>query len=214
MEVLFIVDVESTCWRGRHTSTRIPEIIELGGTTLMIIEGKLEVLGSFSEFVKPRLYPQISKFCTELTSIEQKDIDNAPDFSVALKSFREKAKKTTNGLSCRRMVFGSWSPYDRKAIRKDCKLHNLRYPFGRYWDIERSFSDYLGERRLYSVTNALLALNEDYEGQVHRAISDAENTATIVQKSMSMNWIKYFEKFEKEAKRKRERAEINREGSK
>ena len=59
------------------------------------------------------------------------------------------------------------------------------------------------EQRLYSVTNALIALGEEYQGQVHRAISDAENTAVIVQKSMSVDWKKHFENFEEEAKRRR-----------
>ena len=203
MDVLLIVDVESTCWKDRYASTRTPEIIELGGTTLMNIDGELEILGSFSEFVKPKLHPRISKFCKKLTSIKQEDVDNALYFTDALKSFREKAKQTVNGMSCRRMVFGSWSPYDRKAIRKDCKVNNIRYPFGRYWDVERSFSDYLEEQRLYSVTNALKALGEEYRGQIHRAISDAENTAIIVQKSMSIDWKQYFEQFEEDAKRKR-----------
>jgi len=203
MDVLLIVDVESTCWKDRYASTRTPEIIELGGTTLMNVDGELKVMGSFCEFIKPQLHPELSKFCKKLTSIKQIEVDDAPDFSTALKNFREKAKQTVRGMSCRRMVFGSWSPYDRKQIRKDCKTHNLRYPFGRYWDVEKSFSDYLGEQRLYSVTNALLALKEEYVGQVHRAISDAENTATIVQKSMSIDWMKYFEQFEEEAKRKR-----------
>jgi len=204
MDVLLIVDVESTCWKDRYASTRTPEIIELGGTTLMNVDGRLEILGSFSEFIKPQLHPEISKFCTKLTSIVQKDVENASSFTDAIRSFREKAKETINGMSCRRMVFGSWSPYDRKAIRKDCKRNGLRYPFGRYWDIERSFSDYMQEQRLYSVTNALIALGEEYRGQIHRAISDAENTATIVQKSMSKDWMKYFEKFEADAKRKRD----------
>lgn len=203
MDVLLIVDVESTCWKDRYASTRTPEIIELGGITLMNIDGKLEVMGSFSEFVKPKLHPKISRFCRKLTSIKQTDVDNAPYFTEALKSFREKAKKTVKGMSCRRMVFGSWSPFDRKAIRKDCKSNNLRYPFGRYWDIEKSFSDYMEEQRLYSVTNALGALGEEYAGQIHRAISDAENTATIVQKSMSTDWKQYFEQFEEEAKSKK-----------
>ena len=203
MEVLLIVDVESTCWKDIYASKRIPEIIELGGTTLTNIDGELKVLGSFSEFVKPVLNPKLSKFCTKLTSIKQNDVDNASPFDIALKNFREKAKATTNGMSCRRMVFGSWSPYDRKQIRKDCKRYNLRYPFGRYWDIEKSFSDYLEETRLYSVTNALIALGLEYEGQRHRAISDVENTGRIVQESMSINWMKYFEKFEEEAKQKR-----------
>ena len=203
MEVLLIVDVESTCWKDRFAATRTPEIIELGGITLTNINGKLEVLGSFCEFIKPRLHPKISKFCTKLTSIRQEDIEDAKDFSFALKSFREKAKKTAYGMSCRRMVFGSWSPYDRRQIRKDCKAHGLRYPFGRYWDIEKSFSDFMGEQRLYSVSNALLELGESYHGQIHRAISDSENTATIVQKSMKQNWKKYFEKFEEDAKNKR-----------
>lgn len=203
MDVLLIVDVESTCWKDRLASTRTPEIIELGGTTLMNLNGKLEILGSFTEFVKPQLHPKLSRFCKKLTSITQEDVGNATDFQTSLKSFREKAKQTINGLSCRRMIFGSWSPYDRKQIRKDCKRHSLRYPFGRYWDIERSFSDYMKEQRLYSVTNALVALGKEYKGQVHRAVSDAENTATIVQTAMSVEWKKYFEKFEEEAKNKR-----------
>lgn len=203
MDVLLIVDVESTCWKDRFASTRTPEIIELGGTTLMNLDGKLEVLGSFTEFVKPKLHPKLSKFCKKLTSITQEDVNNAPDFQTALKSFREKAKLTVKGMSCRRMIFGSWSPYDRKQIRKDCKRHELRYPFGRYWDIEKSFSDYMEEQRLYSVTNALIALGKEYEGQLHRAIYDAENTATIVQTAMSTDWKKHFEQFEKEAKKKR-----------
>ncbi len=206
MDVLLIVDVESTCWKDRYASTRTPEIIELGGTTLMNIDGRLEILGSFGELIKPQLHPKISKFCTKLTSITQKDINDAPDFQTALKSFREKAKETVNGLSCRRMIFGSWSPFDRQAIRKDCKRNGLRYPFGRYWDIEKSFSDYMEEQRLYSVTNALIALGKEYEGQVHRAVSDAENTATIVQTAMSIEWKKYFEQFEEEAKNKRMRS--------
>ena len=203
MEVLLIVDVESTCWKGKYAAAKTPEIIELGGVTLTNVNGKLEVLGSFSEFVKPRLYPTISKFCTQLTSIKQEHIENAPSFSIALKNFREKAKKTSNGLSCKKMVFGSWSPYDRKQIRKDCKAHGIRYPFGRYWDIENSFSKFMREQRLYSVSNALLAIGERYKGTIHRAISDSENTATIVQKTMKQNWKKYFEKFEKEAHKKR-----------
>jgi inhibitor of KinA sporulation pathway (predicted exonuclease) len=206
MDVLFIVDVEATCWKDRYAASRRSEIIELGGTTLMNIDGELEILGSFSEFIKPKLHPRLSNFCKKLTSIKQEDVNNADNFTNALKSFREKAKATVNGMSCRRMIFASWSPYDRKQIRQDCKLHELRYPFGRYWDLEKSFSGYKKEQRLYSVTNALISLGEEYKGQIHRAISDAENTATIVQKSMSVNWKKYFEKFEEEAKRKRIRS--------
>lgn len=202
MNVLLIVDVESTCWKDRLASTRTPEIIELGGATLMSIDGKLELLGSFSEFVKPQMHPRLSKFCKKLTSITQEDVDSASNFSTALKSFREKAKKTVNGISCRRMVFGSWSPYDRKQIRKDCKFHGLRYPFGRYWDIEKTFSVYMEEKKLFSVSNALIALGVEYEGQIHRAASDAKNTAVIVQKSMSVKWKKYFEEFEEQAKKR------------
>ena len=63
----------------------------------------------------------------------------------------------------------------------------------------------MGETRLYSVSNALLALNKEYTGQIHRAVSDAENTAIIVQEAMSIYWKEYFEKFEEESKRKNNR---------
>jgi inhibitor of KinA sporulation pathway (predicted exonuclease) len=202
MEVLIIVDVESTCWKGKGSYSKVPEIIELGGTTLTNDNGKITILGSFSEFVKPKLNPVISKFCYELTSIQQSDIEDASDFKTSLKHFKEKAKKTANGMSCKKMIFGSWSPYDRTQIRKDCKLHDIKYSFGRYWDIEKSFSEFLGEKRLYSVSNALSHLGLKYDGKMHRAIDDSFNTAVIVKNSMKNNWMEFFLRFEENEKRK------------
>ena len=50
------------------------EIIEIGAVKL---NEKLEIVDDFCQFVRPKLHPEISPFCTKLTSIVH-DIEDAP----------------------------------------------------------------------------------------------------------------------------------------
>ena len=71
---LLIVDLEATCWENRGTrkgdpqSIRNMEIIEFG-CALATRAG--ELLDSMSFLVRPAKNPQLSEFCTTLTSITQ-----------------------------------------------------------------------------------------------------------------------------------------------
>ena len=81
----FIVyDLEATCWRSRKP--RKVEIIEIGAVKL---NEKLEIVDDFCQFVRPKLHPEISPFCTKLTSIVQDDIEDAPLFDEAIEHFED-----------------------------------------------------------------------------------------------------------------------------
>ena len=81
----FIVyDLEATCWRSRKP--RKVEIIEIGAVKL---NEKLEIVDDFCQFVRPKLHPEISPFCTKLTSIVQDDIEDAPLFDEAIELFED-----------------------------------------------------------------------------------------------------------------------------
>ena len=95
----FIVyDLEATCWRSRKP--RKVEIIEIGAVK---INEKLEVVDDFCSFVRPKLHPEISPFCTKLTSIVQDDIEDAPMFDEAIELFEDWV-----GFSDTRSVLMSW----------------------------------------------------------------------------------------------------------
>lgn len=90
-----ILDLEATCWRDRASGNQ-SEIIEIGA--LKIDDHKM-LLGEFSAFVKPKLHPKLSEFCTELTTIEQGDIDQAQDFKTVIRNFF-KFKNNLNSAFC------------------------------------------------------------------------------------------------------------------
>jgi len=72
-----IYDLEATCWRSR--APKQVEIIEIGAVK---VDENLEIISEFCLFVRPLLHPEISKFCTQLTSITQNDIEGAPHCST------------------------------------------------------------------------------------------------------------------------------------
>ena len=76
------------------------EIIEIGAVK---INEKLEVVDDFCSFVRPKLHPEISPFCTKLTSIVQDDIEDAPMFDEAIELFEDWV-----GFSDTRSVLMSW----------------------------------------------------------------------------------------------------------
>ena len=79
----FIVyDLEATCWRHRR-SWQV-EVIEIGAVK---VSENLEVLDEFTAFVRPLLHPEISEFCTRLTSITQADIEDADAFHEVIQAF-------------------------------------------------------------------------------------------------------------------------------
>src|SRR5512135_1491403 len=80
-----IVDVEATCADDGSIPAEEMETIEIGP---VMLDGELlEAVGEFQTFAKPARHPTLSRFCTELTSIRQADVDAAPGFSAAAEAF-------------------------------------------------------------------------------------------------------------------------------
>src|ERR1043165_8944279 len=79
-----IVDLEATCWE-KGTSPDRMEIIEIGAGLLDSSTGP--VSKEFGAFVKPVASPELSEFCTQLTSIRQEDVDQAEIFPMVFWQF-------------------------------------------------------------------------------------------------------------------------------
>jgi len=170
-----IVDLEATCWEQKGKPN---EIIEIGAVK---INQNAKEESRFSTFVKPVLYPLLSDFCINLTTIKQKDVDSAPTFNNAIKQFMGWIEEDS-------YVLCSWGFYDKNQFTKDCELH--RMPVG--W-----LKNHISLKHQHAYINPLsrpvgmeTALKMDklqLTGTHHRGIDDAVNISKI--------FIKHFYKW-------------------
>jgi inhibitor of KinA sporulation pathway (predicted exonuclease) len=165
---LLIVDLEATCWERNAPAPS--EIIEIGAVAY---ETHLGVLEEFQTFVKPWLQPQLSFFCTRLTTINQADVDLAPSFPAALDALCDWADPFAP------FTLAAWGNYDRNQLRDDCRLHGLTYPFDGYLNLKQAFARIRGVRPC-GMKGALHLAGLRLEGTHHRGIDDVNNIARLV----------------------------------
>ena len=165
-----IVDLEATCWNDGTDRSRM-EIIEIGAVLLDSSSGPAKE--EFAEFVRPVVEPKLSAFCTELTTIQQKDIDGADDFPTVFPRFME-------WIGAEPFTLCSWGAYDLNQFKMDCMRHLIPFPesLTRHISLKAEFA------RIHSVkpcgmASALRILKMPLAGQHHRAIDDVRNIAQI-----------------------------------
>ncbi|HBL38415.1 MAG TPA: 3'-5' exonuclease [Flavobacteriales bacterium] len=167
-----IYDLEATCWRSR--APKRVEVIEIGAVK---VDESLNIIDEFCAFVRPTLHPQISKFCTQLTSITQSDIENAPHFDEAIEDFEDWIDPQVN-----RAVLMSWGEFDKRQLLSDSDLHNIDLPWLRYHAcLQHHYSKWKGSKNQIGLKSALEMEGLAYSGTQHRAIEDARNMARLFQ---------------------------------
>jgi inhibitor of KinA sporulation pathway (predicted exonuclease) len=127
----------------------------------------------FSAFVRPIAEPILSDFCRQLTSIRQKDVDRADDFSVVFPEFVEWIGEEPFFLC-------SWGQYDLTQFRMDCERHHLPLPpsFERHINLKKEFSNQLGVKSM-GMARALAKVGLPLTGTHHRGIDDARNIVRL-----------------------------------
>lgn len=168
-----IIDLEATCSDDSSIPRHKTEIIEIGA--VMLNRSTWEIDAEFQQFVKPVIYPVLTEFCTQLTTIRQQDVDNAPIFTDAIINLKQWMSNYPN------YVFCSWGDYDKRQFQQDCKYHKIAYPFSlEHRNIKKEFSEYLETSKAYGMAGALNQLGLKLQGTQHRGIDDARNIANIL----------------------------------
>ena len=171
-----ILDLEATCWRDRSLNNQ-NEIIEIGAVK---INEKREKVDEFCSFIQPKLNPILSEFCTELTTIEQNDIDQTDGFEAVITNFWNWINLEEDYLLC------SWGFYDRSQFKKDCELHGMRTDWLKpHISLKHQYAEIKHLRRPMGMGGALRKENIPLEGTHHRGIDDARNISKI--------FLKHFE---------------------
>ena len=120
LDVILVVDVESTCWEGPPPPGQASEIIEIGLCTVDV--GTLTRSEKRSIFVKP-VQSEISEFCTSLTTL-------TPDMLAEAGSLADAVKTLKKEFGSKDRLWASWGDYDRRQYERVCKAQNVGYPFG------------------------------------------------------------------------------------
>ena len=169
-----IYDLEATCWEGRPPS-KVQEIIEIGA---LKINRYGEVEGSFNRFIKPILNPYLSAFCTELTSIQQQDVNRAETFPSVVEDFQDWVEVFDEDY-----ILCSWGSFDQKMLIQDCKLHDMDYDWVMpHINLKRQYHEIKKLRRMRGLKMSVTKEGFEFTGIHHRGISDAQNLAKIFTK--------------------------------
>lgn len=165
-----ILDLEATCWKDRNVKKQ-NEIIEIGAIK---IDGNGKIISEFSEFVKPKLNPELSDFCKDLATIEQSDIDSADTFDIVIERFKKWINLDEPYILC------SWGFYDKNQFAKDCDLHNLdKNWLNNHISLKHQYVKIKKLNKPIGMSGALKREGFELDGTHHRGIDDARNIAKI-----------------------------------
>jgi inhibitor of KinA sporulation pathway (predicted exonuclease) len=164
-----VLDLEATCDQPESFPRSECEIIEIGA---VLVDSALRPGRSFQTFVRPQLHPELTAFCTELTTIEQAQVDDAPEFPDAIEAL-------ARFIEGEQVLLASWGAYDKNQLRRDAELHGVRLPYGTgHLNIKAEFAEKAGRRM--GVGGALRRVGLTFEGTPHRGIDDARNIARLM----------------------------------
>ena len=165
--------IPRTCREAREIARA--EIVEIGAVKL---DKDYQLVDRYSRFVKPQ-YGPIQRHITELTGITDADVADAEPFEAAIAAFGA----WIGGGHTR--VY-SWSRSDQRQLFDESWLKEVELPTpleGRWMDFQAVYTRLIGlsGANSLSLKHALGAAACTFEGEAHRAVHDAENSATLLQ---------------------------------
>jgi inhibitor of KinA sporulation pathway (predicted exonuclease) len=170
LDKIVVVDLEATCWEKRERD-QIMEVIEIGICLLDIVSG--EITDRESILVRP-VYSAVTEFCTNLTSL-------TPELVETGIGFREACLKLEDEYQTKKRVWASYGDFDRNQLSRECRLKDIRYPFGsRHINIKTLFAIKHRLPEEVEMEKALGLLGLELIGTHHRGVDDAYNAARIL----------------------------------
>lgn len=168
------MDLEATCSEDGTISAECMETIEIGACW---VNADGTILDRFQSFVRPVMNPQLTTFCTALTSIRQQDVSSAPLFPIAAESLRQFVALHAMPES----TWASWGAYDRKQFVRDSAYHCIPEPITLpHQNAKRLFAKAQRIGKEVGMAKACELTRLGVEGAHHRALDDALNVGRLL----------------------------------
>ncbi|UJR21459.1 hypothetical protein I4U23_024544 [Adineta vaga] len=175
-EYIAVVDFEATC--DENQKNYLHEIIEF---PIVLIDVKQQaVIDQFQSYCRPVRNPILTKFCTDLTGIQQRQVDAAPIFVEVLHNVESwlNERNLLSSSNKSRLAFATDGPWDfAKFLRLQCRLSSILYPeWANKWvNIRKRFAQFYSIR----IVRMLEYLNLSFDGHRHSGLDDSINIARI-----------------------------------
>ncbi|XP_063975667.1 ERI1 exoribonuclease 3 [Diachasmimorpha longicaudata] len=174
---LLVLDFEATCEKDIPIMT--PEIIEF--PCLALNTESWEVDKTFHRYIKPRVNPLLSPFCTELTGIMQETVDNEQHFPQVLEDFRNWVEQ--NELNGDKSAFVTCGDWDLKVmLPSQCAIDGLAVPeYLKTWiNLKTSYCE---ATHYYprSLRDMIARLKLPSQGRLHSGIHDSINMIRVIE---------------------------------
>ena len=149
------------------------EIIQIGAVKL---DCDKEIIGRFSEVIKPESITEMNKTVSRLTGITDEVIASGKPFAEVMEKFRDWCGEA--------FVFLIWGYYDIRILKSNMSFHGLDLSWlPAYYNIQMIFCEQNNmERRQYSLAYALEFCGIELDAELHDAMNDAEYTALVCRK--------------------------------
>lgn len=169
-----VIDLEATTDEGGWPLEEM-EIIEIGAT-LVAADGHER--DHFQRFVKPLRRPCLTAFCRELTRIGQDEVDGAVSLSQVWEQFERWLTQHASHLD----GWASWGDYDRRQLQQEWQQRHLDSLLAHlpHLNLKQAFAEARKLARPVGLNGALQLAGLQFQGQQHRALEDARNTARLL----------------------------------
>lgn len=169
-----VIDLEATTEEGGWPVEDM-EIIEIGAS-LVAADG--HELDHFQRFVRPLRRPCLTSFCRELTHISQANIDSAAPLASVWPQFERWLAPHQSKLA----GWASWGDYDRRQFELEWQRHDLHSSLSQlaHTNLKQRFAEARQLKRAVGLHTALQLAGLTFQGQQHRALEDARNTARLL----------------------------------
>jgi inhibitor of KinA sporulation pathway (predicted exonuclease) len=158
-----VIDLEGTCCDDKSIPDEEREMIEIGAVA---VSSSGDIVEEFDALVRPVRHPLLTGFCTGLTGITQKDVDEARPFPEVWGRF-------VSWLGDKN-AFCSWGGYDLEQMRRDCGFHGQPLTFEYHCDLVKMYGRKCGHRK------AMRWIGLPPKGNHHRGVDDARNISLIL----------------------------------
>lgn len=164
----------------RKENKQIPfEIIEIGA---MKLDAKRNMIGEFSQLVKPEVYANMHHVTKNLLHIQMEELERGNPFLTVMDDFFKWVGKEE-------FLFCTWGPLDLIELQRNMRYYQMpalsKKPFP-YLDVQKLFSiEFEDGKQRRTLEYAIDFLNIEKDIPFHRAFSDAYYTAKVLTKISS-----------------------------
>jgi len=174
-----VMDYEATCQDSDRSWKN--EIIEW--PCVLVCTKTYQIVDEFRSMVRPTERATLTPFCTQLTSIQQADVANAPTLKeviVAFDGWLESYGVSESGALS--VWCGDWDL--KTCLPNECRrkgLYGVVPPVLKNWcNAKFPFNEVTGSRKRKGMDAMLETLGLELTGHHHLGIDDARNIAKIV----------------------------------